>query len=79
MSRSPAQLAALKNYRDAEQARSADRIEDLEFLIEQRVPVPEAVARVGWTLSAASRVLFRRGHPLARVIERERNRARRAA
>ena len=79
MTRSPAQLAALKSLRDARQARVAERIEDLEFLIEQDVPASEAVARVGWTLPAASRALFRRGHPLALLVEREAGRIRRAA
>lgn len=79
VTRSPAQLAALKRYRDAQEVRNTERIQDLEFLIEQGVAVAEAVARVGWTPFAAARALFRRGHPLALLVEREAGRIRRAA
>lgn len=38
-----------------------DRIEDLMFLLDHRVDLEVALARVDWTASAASRALYRRG------------------
>lgn len=75
---SPARQAALENLHEARRARVADRIEDLEFLAGQGVPIGEAVSRVGWTLSAAMRALYRHGHPLASRVSRAEWNARRA-
>lgn len=61
----------------ADQIRS--RVEDLEFLAGQGVPLVEAVARVGWTSGGAMRALYRYGHPLAAAVSREARRTRRAA
>lgn len=75
---SPARQAALATLHEAQRARVSDRIEDFEFLVGQGVPIGEAVSRVGWTLSAAMRALYRHGHPLASRVARAEWHARRA-
>lgn len=61
------------------QARTAARIEDLEFLIGHGVPAADAVRRVGWTLAAAERALYRhRRFDLAGEVVRARQNHRRA-
>lgn len=74
----PARQAVLDRIHARHRAVVPARIEELEFLAGAGTPLVEAVARVGWTLPAASKALYRHGHPLAAAVEREASRARRA-
>ena len=50
----------------AKAARTTERIEDLEFLLDHGEAPDRALARVGWAYSTAQRALHRRGrHDLA--------------
>lgn len=77
MSGSRAQaLQVLKDGREAYWAQCADRhearFEELEFLTSVGIPAPEAAILAGWpSLAAAAKALYRAGHPLAGVVDRE--------
>lgn len=54
---------------DAMRSRTASRLEDLEFLLSVGEGPADALARIGWTPSAAQRAAYRRGrHDLARAV-----------
>lgn len=57
-------------------ARTTARLEDLDWLLAQGVPVAAAIARVDWTPTAAARACRRHGRPdLALLCEHERDTA----
>lgn len=54
---------------DAMRSRTASRLEDLEFLLSAGEGPADALARIGWTPSAAQRAAYRSGRPdLARAV-----------
>lgn len=59
-------VTGLLAHTTARAARTAERIEDLEFLLDHGEAPDRALARVGWAYSTAQRALHRRGrHDLA--------------
>ncbi|HEX7349618.1 hypothetical protein [Brachybacterium sp.] len=70
MNRSAAQQAATRAAQASNRARTDARIDELEFLVEGGEALESAIARLGWTASAAARALFRRQHRYAREAER---------
>lgn len=53
----------------AQRTRTASRLEDLEFLLSVGEGPADALARIGWTPTAAQRAAYRRGrHDIARAL-----------
>lgn len=61
--------AAALSYLASLKARTSDRLEDLEWLLEGGVWPPTACARVGWTVDAARQAATRHGRTVAAVLQ----------